>query len=36
MKDLKKVVIRLNGRLGNQLFQLALALNIAQKFNVEI
>ena len=36
MKDLKKVVIRLNGRLGNQLFQLALALNIAQKFKVEI
>lgn len=36
MKNLKKVVVRLDGRLGNQLFQLALALNIAHKFNVEI
>jgi hypothetical protein len=36
MKHAEKVFIRLDGRLGNQLFQLALALNIAQKFNVEI
>lgn len=36
MNRRKKVIIRLDGRLGNQLFQLALALNIQQKFNVEI
>jgi hypothetical protein len=36
MKYLEKVLIRLDGRLGNQLFQLALALNISQRFNVKI
>jgi hypothetical protein len=36
MKDIKEVYIRLNGRLGNQLFQLALALNISQIFKVKI
>jgi Glycosyl transferase family 11 len=36
MNHTKKVFIRLDGRLGNQLFQLALALNIVQKFQVEI
>ena len=36
MKHTEKVFIRLDGRLGNQLFQLALALNISQRFNVEI
>jgi Glycosyl transferase family 11 len=36
MNDIKKACIRLNGRLGNQLFQLALALRISQDFKVEI
>lgn len=36
MKYAKKVSIRLDGRLGNQLFQLALALNISQRFNVKV
>lgn len=36
MKHAKEVAIRLDGRLGNQLFQLALALNISDKFKVEI
>ncbi|MDB9537688.1 alpha-1,2-fucosyltransferase [Dolichospermum planctonicum CS-1226] len=36
MKYPKKVFIRLDGRLGNQLFQLALALNISQQFNVKV
>lgn len=32
----KTVFMRLDGRLGNQLFQLALALNISQRFQVEV
>ena len=32
----KKVIIRLDGRLGNQLFQLALALNISTRFQVDV
>ncbi len=36
MNDIKKAYIRLNGRLGNQLFQLALALRVSQNFKVEI
>jgi hypothetical protein len=36
MKNSEKVLIRLNGRLGNQLFQLALALNISQRFKVKV
>ncbi|MBW4538720.1 MAG: alpha-1,2-fucosyltransferase [Myxacorys chilensis ATA2-1-KO14] len=32
----KTVFMRLDGRLGNQLFQLAVALNISQKFQVEV
>ena len=36
MKNAEKVFVRLNGRLGNQLFQLALALNISQRFKVKV
>ena len=36
MKYAEKVSVRLDGRLDNQLFQLALALNISQRFNVKI
>lgn len=36
MKRHKTVFMRLDGRLGNQLFQLAVALNISQKFQVEV
>ena len=36
MKYTEKVYIRLDGRLGNQLFQLALALNISQRFKGQI
>lgn len=36
MQSSEKIILRLDGQLGNQLFQLALALNIYQKFNVEI
>ncbi len=36
MQISEKVIVRLDGQLGNQLFQLALALNICQKFNVDI
>jgi Glycosyl transferase family 11 len=36
MKYTEKVFIRLDGRLGNQLFQLALALNISQRFKVKV
>jgi Glycosyl transferase family 11 len=36
MNHTKKVYMRLQGRLGNQLFQLALALSISQKFKVEV
>lgn len=36
MKNIEKIFIRLNGRLGNQLFQLALALNISQRFKVKL
>jgi hypothetical protein len=36
MSNIEEVCIRLNGQLGNQLFQLALALNISQRFKVNI
>jgi hypothetical protein len=36
MKYAEKVSVRLDGRLDNQLFQLALAWNISQRFNVKI
>ncbi|MBO1057314.1 MAG: alpha-1,2-fucosyltransferase [Dolichospermum sp. JUN01] len=36
MKHTEKVFIRLSGRLGNQLFILALALNISQRFGVKV
>ncbi len=36
VKHPKTVFMRLDGRLGNQLFQLALALNISKRFQVEV